>query len=104
MLKNPTATSVGNNLVAPWTFTLSGLYELPKPRLSLLSVFTASLGYLLHDPLLSDLSKYLNKLNEAYELIFSNMKNVIKLNTSRDKEITKKDLLEKLKTIFATHD
>ena len=48
--------------------------------------------------------EYLNKLNEAYKSIFSNMKNVIKLNTSRDKEITKKDLLEKLKTIFATHD
>jgi dTMP kinase len=48
--------------------------------------------------------EYLNKLNEAYELIFSNMENVIKLNTSRDKEITKKDLLEKLKTIFTTHD
>ena len=48
--------------------------------------------------------EYLNKLNRAYELIFSNMENVIKLNTSRDKEITKKDLLEKLKTIFTTHD
>ena len=47
--------------------------------------------------------EYLNKLNEAYESIFSNMENVIKLNTSRDKEITKKDLLEKLKTIFTTH-
>ena len=48
--------------------------------------------------------EYLNKLNKAYESIFSNMDNVIKLNTSRDKEITKKDLLEKLKTIFTTHD
>ena len=48
--------------------------------------------------------EYLNKLNKAYESIFSNMENVIKLNTSRDKEITKKDLLEKLKTIFITHD
>ncbi len=47
--------------------------------------------------------EYLNKLNKAYESIFSNMDNVIKLNTSRDKEITKKDLLEKLKTIFTTH-
>ena len=44
--------------------------------------------------------EYLNKLDKAYESIFSNMENVIKLNTSRDKEITKKDLLEKLKTIF----
>ena len=48
--------------------------------------------------------EYLNKLDKAYESIFSNMENVIKLNTSRDKEITKKDLLEKLKTIFITHD
>ena len=48
--------------------------------------------------------EYLNKLNKAYESIFSNMENVIKLNTSRDKEITKKDLLEKLKTIFTIHD
>ena len=48
--------------------------------------------------------EYLNKLNKAYESIFFNMENVTKLNTSRDKEITKKDLLEKLKTIFITHD
>ena len=48
--------------------------------------------------------EYLNKLNKAYESIFSNMENVIKLNTSRDKEITKKDLLQKLKTIFAAYD
>ena len=48
--------------------------------------------------------EYLNKLNKAYESIFFNMENVIKLNTSRDKEITKKDLLEKLKTIFTAHD
>ena len=48
--------------------------------------------------------EYLNKLNKAYESIFSNMENVIKLNTSRDKEVTKKDLLEKLKAIFTTHD
>ena len=47
--------------------------------------------------------EYLNKLNKAYESIFFNMENVIKLNTSRDKGITKKDLLEKLKTIFTTH-
>ena len=47
--------------------------------------------------------EYLNKLNKAYESIFSDMENVIKLNTSRDKEITKKNLLEKLKTIFTTH-
>ena len=48
--------------------------------------------------------EYLNKLNKAYESIFSNIENVIQLDTSRDKEITKKDLLEKLKTIFTTYD
>ena len=48
--------------------------------------------------------EYLNKLDKAYESIFSKMKNVIQLNTSRDKEVTKKDLLEKLKAIFTTHD
>ena len=32
------------------------------------------------------------------------MENVIQLNTTRDKEITKQDLLEKLKTIFAAYD
>ena len=48
--------------------------------------------------------EYLNKLNKAYESIFFNMENVIKLNTSRDKDTTKIDLLEKLKTIFAAHD
>ena len=47
---------------------------------------------------------YLNKLNKAYESIFANMENVIQLNTTRDKEITKKDLLEKLKAIFTNHD
>lgn len=33
-----------------------GMYELTKPRLSILSVFTASLGYLVREPLQSDLS------------------------------------------------
>ena len=48
--------------------------------------------------------EYLNKLDQAYESIFSGMENVIQLNTSRDKEITKKDLIEKLNSIFITHD
>ena len=48
--------------------------------------------------------EYLNKLNQAYESIFSGMENVVQLNTSRDKEITKKDLIEKLNNIFITHD
>ena len=48
--------------------------------------------------------EYLNKLDQAYESIFSGMENVVQLNTSRDKEITKKDLIEKLDNIFMTHD
>ena len=39
--------------------SVSGLYELTKPRLSLLSVFTASLGYLVHDPFRSDFSIFI---------------------------------------------
>ena len=31
-------------------FSVHGMYELTKPRLSLLSVFTASLGYLVREP------------------------------------------------------
>ncbi len=37
----------------------NGLYELTKPRLSLLSVFTASLGFLVHDPLIPDLGLFI---------------------------------------------
>ena len=37
------------------SISFNDLYELTKPRLSLLSVFTASLGFLVHDPLRSDL-------------------------------------------------
>ncbi len=36
------------------------MYELTKPRLSLLSVFTASLGYLVRDPLQADLSIFVS--------------------------------------------
>lgn len=36
--------------------SLYGMYELTKPRLSILSVFTASLGYLVREPIQSDLS------------------------------------------------
>ena len=36
------------------------MYELTKPRLSLLSVFTASLGYLVREPLQSDLSIFVS--------------------------------------------
>ena len=37
----------------------NALYELTKPRLSLLSVFTASLGFLVHDPLIPDLGLFI---------------------------------------------
>ena len=37
----------------------NGLYELTKPRLSLLSVFTACLGFLVHDPLIPDLGLFI---------------------------------------------
>ena len=37
-------------------FSLHGMYELTKPRLSLLSVFTASLGYLVREPLNANFS------------------------------------------------
>ena len=37
----------------------NGLYELTKTRLSLLSVFTASLGFLVHDPLIPDLGLFI---------------------------------------------
>ena len=36
------------------------MYELTKPRLSLLSVFTASLGYLVREPLQADWSIFLS--------------------------------------------
>ena len=39
--------------------SFNGLYELTKPRLSLLSVFTASLGYLVYDPFRSDFSIFI---------------------------------------------
>lgn len=39
--------------------SLLGIYELTKPRLSLLSVFTAALGFLVHDPLVNDFSLFL---------------------------------------------
>ena len=39
--------------------SLIGIYELTKPRLSLLSVFTTSLGFLVHDPLRADLALFL---------------------------------------------
>ena len=46
----------GASFVAGSSISINGLYELTKPRLSLLSVFTASLGYLVHDPFRNDFS------------------------------------------------
>jgi len=40
-------------------FSVHGMYELTKPRLSLLSVFTASLGYLVREPLQADWSIFI---------------------------------------------
>ena len=44
--------------------------------------------------------EYLKDLVDAYESIFSHIGNVIKINTSRDKNETKKELLNNLKEIF----
>jgi protoheme IX farnesyltransferase len=41
-------------------FSVYGMYELTKPRLSLLSVFTASLGYLVREPLQANWSIFLS--------------------------------------------
>lgn len=41
-------------------FSVHGMYELTKPRLSLLSVFTASLGYLVREPLQADLAIFIS--------------------------------------------
>ncbi len=48
--------------------------------------------------------EYLRDLIKAYESIFSDMKNVIKINTSREKNKTKKDLLNNLEEIFKKND
>ena len=41
-------------------FSVYGMYELTKPRLSLLSVFTASLGYLVREPLQANLTIFIS--------------------------------------------
>lgn len=43
---------------------------------------------------------YLEDLSNAYELVFSGMKNVIKIDTSKDKDITKDNLIKSLDKIF----
>ena len=43
---------------------------------------------------------YLEDLSNAYELVFSGMKNIIKIDTSKDKDITKDNLIKSLDKIF----
>ena len=50
-LKDFTAKPDASHIQSTAGLSLTGLFELTKPRLSLLSVFTASLGYLLFYPL-----------------------------------------------------
>ena len=57
--KDISAKSDSSSLHDEHGLSLFGVYELTKPRLSLLSVFTAALGYLVHDPLRNDFSLFL---------------------------------------------
>lgn len=59
LTKNISSRTASSSLDETKTVSLHGLYELTKPRLSLLSVFTASLGFLVHDPLRLDLGLFL---------------------------------------------
>tara|TARA_A100001015_G_scaffold277908_1_gene337571 strand:- start:3402 stop:4334 length:933 start_codon:yes stop_codon:yes gene_type:complete len=59
LTKNISSRTASSSLDEAKTVSLHGLYELTKPRLSLLSVFTASLGFLVHDPLRLDLGLFL---------------------------------------------
>ena len=43
---------------------------------------------------------YLEDLSNAYELVFSGMKNITKIDTSEDKDITKDNLIKSLDKIF----
>ena len=43
---------------------------------------------------------YLEDLSNAYELVFNGMKNVTKIDTSEDKDITKDNLIKSLDKIF----
>ena len=43
---------------------------------------------------------YLQDLSNAYELVFSGMKNITKIDTSEDKDITKDNLIKSLDKIF----
>ena len=43
---------------------------------------------------------YLENLSNAYELVFNGMKNITKIDTSEDKDITKDNLIKSLDKIF----
>ena len=43
---------------------------------------------------------YLEDLSNAYELVFNGMKNITKIDTSADKDITKDNLIKSLDKIF----
>ncbi len=58
--KNITAKSDAPPIEESVRLSLNGLIELTKPRLSLMSVFTASLGFLVHYPLISDFYIFLS--------------------------------------------
>ena len=58
-ITNNIAARNASHIDASKSISWNGLYELTKPRLSFLSVFTASLGFLVHDPLKSDLVLFL---------------------------------------------
>ena len=59
-VKNITAKTDATPLQNEHGISFHGVYELTKPRLSLLSVFTASLGYLVHDPLVNNISLFVS--------------------------------------------
>ena len=59
LIKSISAGQNSSSIDQEKSFDFSAYYELTKPRLSLLSVFTAALGFLVHDPLLPDLSIFI---------------------------------------------
>ena len=58
--KNITAKTEAPPIDESVRLSFHGLIELTKPRLSLMSVFTASLGFLVHYPLISDFYLFLS--------------------------------------------
>ena len=48
--------------------------------------------------------EYLEQLSNAYDSVFSDMDNVARLDTSGDKEVTRKNLFEILSSIFLHND